>query len=643
MASFENLDSPIKVLKAVFKYDNFQQGQEEAISKILDGNSTLCIFPTGAGKSLCYQIPAILLKGKITLVISPLLSLVRDQIKELTQRGIKTQTLDSTQSPEQQQEIKKSLEEQPHQVLFISPESLLKKEHFNTLKNLPIGLTVIDEAHCVSEWGNSFRPSYLLVAKEIRKLKPHAVLALTATANKATAREIRKAFKIKTQDQVQTPLFRPNLAFRIVPSEQKVKLPLLLKILQNSQNSPAIVYVMRQVDTERVNAFLSKNKLNSRSYHAGMPAEARKKVQDAFMDDSIDIVVATIAFGMGVNKENIRTVIHYHIPKSPEGWMQESGRAGRDGKIANCILLASKDDFIPLENYNNSVEISYTAVEGVLNTIFSQGRQISISKYNLKINYDIHDAQLDIIISKLISAGIIEYISTSWRFYQVSKLKYSFDNLPPAKKKLVQSVLQHNGRIDVLDAKNLFSISSKSLIQFLEELESVGDISIKRSSILHHYILKKSTFDLNSLTQEYADAFNEQILTSNNRLNAIHTIATGKKCIQFHFAQYFGEKITENCGVCSSCISSKKAQKIQTQLPSTPLPEISLEQLQTLKTVYQKNSKKLNSPIRLAKFACGIQSPIIFHYRLYQDDEYGFLSDFPISDVITSCKALISG
>ena len=274
MANSKQSTQLLASLKKHFGYDSFREGQQETIQSLLDGHSTLSIFPTGAGKSLCYQLTALLLKGKTSIVISPLLSLIRDQIQQLDKLEISSTSLNSSQTSEEQNRAIEQLESGSISILFLSPESLLKKDYQPLLKSLSVGLIAVDEAHCVSEWGNSFRPSYLLAAGAIRKLKPHAILALTATATKDVARDIRSRFKIKTKDQFQTPLYRENLQYLIHPCLAEQRDSELAQLLKNGANLPAIVYVMKQIDAESVCGFLQKNGIKARAYHAGMNPEA---------------------------------------------------------------------------------------------------------------------------------------------------------------------------------------------------------------------------------------------------------------------------------------------------------------------------------------------------------------------------------
>lgn len=639
MAASKQNKSPLEVLKETFGHTDFREGQLETITNILSGNSTLSVFPTGAGKSLCYQIPALLMEGKISIIISPLLSLIRDQLHQLRELHVSADTLNSSQTVEERKEVIEKLENGELTMLFLAPESLLKRDYQPLLKSLNIGIIAVDEAHCISEWGNSFRPSYLLAANAIRRLKPHAVLALTATATKEVARDIRSRFKIKTKDHIQNPLFRSNLHFRIYPCLSEHRNLTLTKLLNEPENLPAIVYVMKQVDAESVCGHLQANGIQARSYHAGMNSEARKTIQDGFIGGKVQIVVATIAFGMGVNKADIRSVVHYHLPKSPEGWIQESGRAGRDGKTSHCYLLGCGDDLIPLTNFVQGNEISKNAITRIVESIFTQGKEISISKYHLSQLNDTSDAQLDIILSYLMSEGHILPGETSHRYLQISRLRYTTQDYGRSKQALSQAIFEHWGRIDTKQAEELFKVSNSKLVNFILEMEELGDIAVKKTGLLHHYSLKKPCENTEQIVDAIHTNFTSYKENAVKRLDAVISAATTRSCIPARLIKYFGETLDEPCGTCSSCIGEKRARR----LPSSPIPAVTSDDMQIIKTSYEAHQATLSTASRLARFCCGIMSPAIRHSRLYQSAEYGSLSHLPYAEVVAACKASISG
>jgi len=310
-------------LKQFFGYDSFRDGQEAVIKYLLDGKSAAAVFPTGGGKSLCYQLPALVLSG-LTLVVSPLIALMKDQIDALEKRGIKAARLDSSLSLEEYRQVMDDIRTGELQLLYVAPERFNNERFRASLNNIEISLFAVDEAHCISEWGHNFRPDYLKLVEFARACGAQRLLALTATATKDVLKDICTQFDIASDCAINLELF------------------------QSSEPGPSIVYVTLQKTAEYVAALLVKNGINARHYHAGMKDDQRAEVQDWFIQSDAGIVVATIAFGMGIDKSNIRSVFHYNLPKSLENYSQEIGRAGRDGKLAICHLLACPDDLIPL-------------------------------------------------------------------------------------------------------------------------------------------------------------------------------------------------------------------------------------------------------------------------------------------------------
>jgi len=334
-ASIADKDVVADTLRDVFGFNAYRRGQEAVVTRLLGGKSVLAIFPTGGGKSLCYQLPALHLDG-LTVVISPLIALMKDQLDFLTAHNVPAARLDSSLTREETLQLYDSLHAGRLKLLYISPERLGNERFLQTLGRQRISLLAIDEAHCISEWGHNFRPDYLKLARLARELRVERVLALTATATPGVAGDIVKAFGIAGSDVVHTGFYRPNLTLRVTPCRSDEREALLLSRLRDLPSGPTIVYVTFQRSTEEVAAFLSKNGMEAKAYHAGMNSEDRNAAQNAFMDSGHMVIVATIAFGMGVDKANIRYVYHYNLPKSLESYSQEIGRAGRDAKSSTC-------------------------------------------------------------------------------------------------------------------------------------------------------------------------------------------------------------------------------------------------------------------------------------------------------------------
>lgn len=333
------------VLKSVFGFDSFRDNQEKIIDEILNGNNILSIMPTGAGKSLCYQIPAILSNG-ITIVISPLISLMDDQILKLKNVGVECVFVNSTLSEGEYAKVKNEILNGQYQVIYIAPERLLNRDFLYISSKLNIKLVVVDEAHCVSQWGNDFRKSYLNIKDFVGNIKPRPVLAaFTATATKAVQDDIISMLGLGECAVVKSSFDRPNLYISKQYVTDKKKNDFIINYLTKNKGKYGIIYCSTRVNVEELYAFLIDNDIKAGKYHAGMEDADRRVNQEDFIFDRINVIVATNAFGMGIDKSNVNFVIHYNCPKDIESYYQEIGRAGRDGTDAECILLYNGQDF----------------------------------------------------------------------------------------------------------------------------------------------------------------------------------------------------------------------------------------------------------------------------------------------------------
>lgn len=340
--------NPEEILKTVFGYQQFKPLQREVIQNVLQKRDTLVIMPTGGGKSLCYQIPALIFPG-LTVVVSPLIALMKDQVEQLHQLGIPALFLNSSLSPQEYQENTARVSQGEIKLLYVAPETLLTSRLFNLLDGLPLDCLTIDEAHCISEWGHDFRPEYRQLAA-VRERFPRAVcLASTATATPRVRQDIRDTLRFEAPNEFILSFNRPNLLIEVLPKTD----PTLqtLRFLSRFPDQSGIIYCFSRKQVDELAANLTRQGYAVRPYHAGLEDEERKANQEAFIRDDVQVIVATIAFGMGINKPNVRFVLHFDLPKSIEGYYQEIGRAGRDGLPAHCLLLYSYGDVNKLKYF----------------------------------------------------------------------------------------------------------------------------------------------------------------------------------------------------------------------------------------------------------------------------------------------------
>ncbi|HNO92578.1 MAG TPA: DNA helicase RecQ [Anaerolineales bacterium] len=347
------MNTPSSILKNTFGYDTFRPLQQEVIENILARRDTLAVMPTGGGKSLCYQIPSLLFDG-LTVVVSPLISLMKDQVEQLRAFGVPSVFLNSSLSPHEYNENMDYVKRGEVKLLYLAPETLLTPRILTLLSGLKVDLLTIDEAHCISEWGHDFRPEYRQIV-EVRKKFPNAVcMALTATATSRVRQDIRHTLKFATTNEFIASFNRENLFIEVVPKQDPAQQ--VRELIDRYKDQSGIIYCFSRKQVDELAAYLTTKGYSVRPYHAGLDDAERRKNQELFIRDDVQIIVATIAFGMGINKPNVRFVIHHDLPKSIEGYYQEIGRAGRDGLPAHCVLLYSYADVAKLNYFIDQKE-----------------------------------------------------------------------------------------------------------------------------------------------------------------------------------------------------------------------------------------------------------------------------------------------
>ncbi len=628
-------------LREAFGFDDFRDGQEQVVHALMEGRSALAVFPTGGGKSICYQLPALLLDG-LTLVISPLIALMKDQVDRLVERGIPAARLDSTLDGEEVSRIDGRLERGELKLLYIAPERLANQRFRQRLKRLRIDLVAIDEAHCISAWGHNFRPDYMKLAKVCRALKVPRVLALTATATPQVAADIRKHFGIAREDQVQLSFHRPNLDLSVMPCAAAERKGRLLRLVADEEGA-AVVYVTRQETAEEVATWLVKNGISARAYHAGMPDDFRSDAQRAFMAGEARVVVATIAFGMGIDKADIRMVAHYNLPKSLENYTQEIGRAGRDGKAARCVMMACPDDLIVLENFIHADTPSRPATGNLLDRVLRLGASFDISAYDLSVSCDIRQTVVSTLMTYLEMEGLVEaagtfYANHSFRLMQ--PLERVLAGRPPAEVKLVRGIITHAEEKKLwshfvpAEAAEGLGTTREKLVALLGELERAGDIAVKVSGVRQAYVMKRDPGDIPALRERMYALFAEREAADLARLEQVLALSAQPGCLTDHLTSHFGEKLPAPCGHCDRC------RGIPPVDIGRPVPRrVTDEELEMIRVLKLERHAALGTPRQLARFLCGMRSPAATRAKLGRHDAFGLLDDLPFSEVLVVAKA----
>lgn len=351
----DKVDQVKDKLKEIFGYGQFRGSQETIIQNIMAGKNTFVIMPTGAGKSLCYQLPAVMQEGT-AIVISPLIALMKNQVDQLTAIGVNAQFLNSSLTKTEINRVKKQTLEGEVKLLYVAPESLTKEENVAFLQKANISFVAIDEAHCISEWGHDFRPEYRRIKSIIGQIGDLPIIALTATATPKVQLDIQKNLQMEAADVFKSSFNRKNLYYEVRPKHQTKKQ--LIKFIKANQGKSGIIYCLSRKKVEEIAELLNVNDIKAAPYHAGLDSQIRMKNQDDFLNEEVDVIVATIAFGMGIDKPDVRFVIHYDTPKSLEGYYQETGRGGRDGLEGNCLMFYSYNDILKLEKFNKDKPVT---------------------------------------------------------------------------------------------------------------------------------------------------------------------------------------------------------------------------------------------------------------------------------------------
>ena len=638
----------LQSLQTHFGHDGFRDGQEAVIRALLDGESALALFPTGAGKSLCYQLPAVLREGT-ALVNSPLIALMKDQVDALRARGIAAARLDSSLTAEETQRVYADLRAGTLKLLYVAPERLSGEAFLDRIRRVKISLLAIDEAHCISEWGHNFRPEYLRLARVAEELALRPVLALTATATPDVARDICTAFGIAPQRHVQTSFRRKNLHLRVTPCAARERLAVLAKRLASPKVRPAVVYVTFQKTAEDVAAHLAAAGLAARAYHAGMSAEERDATQEAFMRGGCAVIVATIAFGMGIDKADIRSVVHFNLPKTLENYQQEIGRAGRDGQPALCELLACADDAVPLENFTLGDTPEPRAVEALVRRMLGAGEEFDVSRYDLSQETDIRPLVVETVITYLELDGLLRPTRAFYESTQVQFLKSEsaiLGALNDDRRRFLTALFAAGRRgpkyltLELEAAAQKLGEPRERIVKALTWLEETGAITQKPAGLRHGFRLcgDAAQRDPAAVAAHQAELFAQREARDSQRLAQILDFASASGCITRRLLAYFGEPLAdENCGHCHCCRTGEPAAAIT--LPATPIAPFTEADAEEIRALIFEEIPSLSTPRQLTRYLCGLTSPATARAKLTRRPEFGRFNTTPFRAVLAQVEA----
>jgi len=631
-----------KELQKYFGFNSFKKGQKEVIQKLMKGQSAAAIFPTGAGKSLCYQLPAMLLPG-ITLVVSPLLSLMKDQLDFLLEHNISAARLDSTLNRKEYNKVLKKAGNGQLKILMISVERFKNERFRYHFRKMNISLLVIDEAHCISEWGHNFRPEYLKLPVYQKEFEIKQILLLTATATQQVVDDMCRKLKVPRENVIITGFYRKNLFLQITPTNESEKGEKLFQRIKESPEAPTIVYVTLRKTAEEVAELLCLNKINAHPYHAGMKSEERELIQNRFMNGELDCIVATIAFGMGIDKENIRRVIHYDLPKSIESYSQEIGRSGRDGEKSFCEVLANRDNINILENFIYGDTPEKDSIYKLFHKIKQKSGFIwEVKLKTLSNELNIRMLPLKTLLVYLSVEGIIIPKST---YFEEYSFKYNYqrqqpvniiDNFKEERKQFVTAIIDQCcikktwTYVDIQGVMNNYNTDRRRIITALEYFEEKGWIDeLQAKQAIEVYGIKTRDFDLEGIVEKIYNLFKSKEEHGIQRIDHMIRFFESDSCLSKGLAEYFGENIKkEHCGHCSYCKEGKVT--IRKTIELSPFCDFDFKKITN---EFIGAVGEYFSILNLTKFFCGIYTPVFSKPKIRKLPYFGIFERYPFSDV----------
>ncbi|MGU5715317.1 RecQ family ATP-dependent DNA helicase [Aeromonas taiwanensis] len=628
-----------------FGFDQLRPGQEAVISRLLAGKSAAAIFPTGAGKSLCYQLPALALPH-LTLVISPLLALMHDQLAFLQRKGIAAATLDSSQTVEESRRVMQQASDGQLKILMISVERLKNERFRRFIAQVPLSLLVVDEAHCISEWGHNFRPDYLKLPDHRRELSIPQVLLLTATATPAVMADMQEKFAIDGEDLVVTGFYRPNLDLAVLPLAGRARDNWLREELHRDRGAPTIVYVTLQHSAEQCAAQLQASGIRACAYHAGLDPALRSQIQHDFMTGRLDCIVATIAFGMGIDKADIRRVIHYDLPKSIENYSQEIGRAGRDGLPSRCTVLASRTQLPVLENFVYGDTPDRSAIVTLLEILLQSGSEWEFSLLRLSNETNIRQLPLKTLLVYLEMAGIIapaySYFA-EYRFKFVLEKREILARFNPDRREFLEQLFACAPQARTWCTMDFDALwqgyqgERQRAAAALDYLQQQGWIELESKQMTEVYRVLRQHIDTVTLADELHGLFEKKEQSELGRLQALLAFFSSTTCLSHALARYFADDAApERCGHCSVCRGEVA------QLPLEPIAPLPNEHgLRAWCDPFVALSHQ-RSPRVLTRFLCGIATPLTTRLKARQLAGFGQLAAHPFADVLCAVSALYS-
>ncbi len=632
------------LLHTTFELASFRPGQREVIAALNTTGRALAVFPTGGGKSLCYQLPALLFNG-VTVVVSPLIALMKDQIDVLQRRGIAAARLDSSLDTAAYAHVGEQLRNGTLKLLYVAPERFTNERFLEQLARTPIALFAVDEAHCISEWGHNFRPDYLKLADTTRSLGVERVLALTATATPQVVADICASFEIPPTCAIITGFHRPNLMLSTMPTPAARRDAVLRDRIHAQPPGSGIVYVTLQKTAERLAAYLAAAGVPARAYHAGMDDVERSAVQEWWQASDRATVVATIAFGMGIDKADVRYVYHYNLPKSLESYSQEIGRAGRDGMPSVVELLGSPDDLTTLENFVYGDTPTPEALDSLLAELFHAGPMFDVSLYDLANRHDIRPLVLRTALTYLELRGVLRQGTPFYASYKARLLRSMNEIVAQfrgERQTFVSDVFGQSkqGRtwyiLDPAAIAEQLGQERQRVVRMLEYLAEQGEIELTVADARQRYTCLLPDVPTALLGAELAQRFARREAQEIARLRQVIELIETDGCQTNALLRYFGEQRTEPCGHCTFCTTGRRTR---VGAPASLPPIAQHVDADTLTALRTSAPDVLGHARQQARFLCGLTSPATTRAKLTKHTLFGVLDAHRFGAVLAWCVA----